>query len=144
MLIICECVVFFTSAVFMMGLSSMSKMTSPWDAAIIATTKAGKTKLNKSVLYVTIWVSLSCTTFNTSRRHADFAVDAIWITAKLFQAVDGALTHHRFPAKWSVVDYLQHDGRSVHLLFGEKLDQDNKYYWRLECMIHDKHLFWFE
>lgn len=43
------------------------------------------------------------------------------IAAKLLKAVDGALAYDWFSTKWSVVDYLQHNGRGVHLLFGEKL-----------------------
>lgn len=57
----------------------------------------------------------------TSRRHADVTANAIRITPELREAVNCALTHHRFPTEWSVVDYLQHNGRGVHLLFGEKL-----------------------
>ena len=63
---------------------------------------------------------------NTSSRHADFIVDAIWVTAELLKAVDGALTYDGFPTKWSVVDDLQHNGRGVHLLFGEKLGEKPK------------------
>lgn len=60
---------------------------------------------------------------NTSRRHADIAVNAVRITAELLQAVDGALTYHRFPTEWSVVNYLQHNWRGVHLLFRKKLGE---------------------
>lgn len=62
-----------------------------------------------------------CMRVNTSRRHADITVNAVRITAELLQAVDGALTYYRFPTKWSVINYLQHNGRGVHLLFREKL-----------------------
>lgn len=61
----------------------------------------------------------------TSSRHADFTVNAIRITAELLQAVDGALTHDWFPTEWPVVDYLQHNGRGVHLLFWQKLRREN-------------------
>lgn len=57
----------------------------------------------------------------TSCGHAHIAVNTVRIAAKLLKAVDGALAHDGFPAKRPVVDYLQHDGRRVHLLFGEKL-----------------------
>lgn len=57
----------------------------------------------------------------TSSRHADFTVDAIRVTAELVQAVNGALTHNWFPTEGSVVDYFQHNGRGVHLIFGKKL-----------------------
>lgn len=60
----------------------------------------------------------------TSCRHANIRVDAIRIAAELLKAVNGALTYHRFPTEWSVVNYLQHNGRCVHLLFGEKLDEE--------------------
>lgn len=78
----------------------------------------------------------------TSSRHADFTVNPIRITAELLQAVDGALTHHRFPTKWSVVDYLQHNGRGVHLLFGEKLGEKRRERAMSENMenLHMKHL----
>lgn len=46
----CDCIIF-TSA-FTMGLSSMSMTTSPWAAAIIATTKSMKTGYNKPLLYI--------------------------------------------------------------------------------------------
>lgn len=59
----------------------------------------------------------------TSSRHADISVNAIRIAAELLQTVDGALTHYRFPTKGSVVNYLQNNGRGVHVLFGKKLHQ---------------------
>lgn len=113
----------FTSA-FTMGLSSISMTTSAWVAAIIATVKPIETGQNKSLLYVAVSVCI-CPYMGvyTSGRHADFIVYAIRITAELLQAVDCALTHYRFPTEWSVVDYLQHNGRGVHLLFGEKLGE---------------------
>lgn len=64
-----------------------------------------------------------CMCVCTCRRHANVIITAIRITAELLQAVDGALTHYRFPTKWSMIDYLQHNGRGVHLLFGEKLGE---------------------
>lgn len=86
--------------------------------------KSSKTGYNKSLLYAAECVCMSpCMCVYTSGRHADFAVDAIWITAELLQAVDGALTHYRFPTEGSVVDDLQHNGRGVHLLFGKKLSE---------------------
>lgn len=62
-----------------------------------------------------------CMCVHTSGRHADFIVNAIRIAAELIQAVDGALTHDRFPTEGTVVDYFQHNGRGVHFLFGKKL-----------------------
>lgn len=59
----------------------------------------------------------------TSSRHADVIVNAIRVTAELVQAVDGALTHYRFPSEGSVVDHFEHYRRGVHLLFGQELQQ---------------------
>lgn len=67
----------------------------------------------------------------TSRRHARIAVDAVRIAAELLQAVDGALAHHWLSTKGSVVDDLQHDGRRVHLLFGEKLGDTQHSKWNI-------------
>lgn len=58
---------------------------------------------------------------HTSCRHAHITVNAMRVAAELLKVVDGALTHHWFPTEWSVVNYLQHNGRGVHLLFGQKL-----------------------
>lgn len=113
----------YTSA-FTMGLSSMSMTTSPWAAAIIATAKSMETGYNKPLLYVAdcVCICLSpCMCVYTSSRHAGFTVNPIRITAELLQAVNGALTHHRFPTEWPVVNYLKHNWRGVHLLFGKKL-----------------------
>lgn len=62
-----------------------------------------------------------CACGSTSARPADVTVLTVWVTAKLLQAVDGALSHHRFPSEGSMVDNFQHNGRSVHLLFGKEL-----------------------
>lgn len=67
----------------------------------------------------------------TSRRHAHVAVNTMRIAAKLLEAVDGALAHDGFSTKRSVVDYLQHDGRRVHLLFGEKLVDTQHSTWNI-------------
>lgn len=69
----------------------------------------------------------------TSCRHAHVPVDAMRIAAKLLQAVDGALAHHWFSTKRSVVDDLQHDGRRVHLLFGEKLGDTQHSTWGIQA-----------
>lgn len=75
------------------------------------------------LLYVSQCMCLhnSCVCVHTSCRHAHIPVNAMRIAAELLKAVDGALTHHWFPTEWSVVNYLQHNGRRVHLLFGQKL-----------------------
>lgn len=78
-----------------------------------------------------------CVCVYTSHRHADITVNAIRITAELLQVVDGALTHYRFPTEWSVVNYFQHNGRGVHLLFREKLSE--KTIDHMEC-LDMKHL----
>lgn len=64
-----------------------------------------------------------CMAVYTSCRHADISVNTIRITAELLQTVDGALTHYRFPTEGSVVNYLQHNGRGVHVLLGKMLHQ---------------------
>lgn len=104
-----------------MGLSSMLMTTSLWAAAIMATAKWKETPAIINSMLRSVSACLSSMCGCTSCRHADITVHAIWITAELLQAVNGALTHYWFPAKRSVVDYLQHNGRGVHLLFGEKL-----------------------
>lgn len=59
---------------------------------------------------------------DTSGGHADVTVSPVRVTAELPQRANSALSHHWFPTKGFVVDYLQHNGRCVHLLFGEKLE----------------------
>lgn len=88
--------------------------------------KENRNRNKISLMYVAecVWYHSFCV--NTSSRHADFIVDAIRVTAELLKAVDGALTHDRFPTERSVVDDLEHNGRGVHLLFGEKLDEKPK------------------
>lgn len=54
------------------------------------------------------------------------------VAAKLLEAVDGALAHHWFSTKRSVVDDLQHDGRRVHLIFGEKLGDTQHSTWNIQ------------
>lgn len=62
----------------------------------------------------------------TFGRHDHFTVDAIRVAAELLQAVDGTLTHYGFSAKRSMVYDLQHNGRGVHLLFGQELGKEGK------------------
>lgn len=74
---------------------------------------------------VACWLFTSLCYFGifTSCRHANVIIDAIWITAEFLQAVNGALSHYRFPSKWSVVNYLQHNGRGVYILFWKQLNE---------------------
>ena len=67
-----------------------------------------------------------CMCVSTSSRHADFIVNLIRVTAERVQAVDGALTHNRLPSKGSVIDYFQHNGRGVHLIFGKELGKEQE------------------
>lgn len=62
----------------------------------------------------------------TSCRHANVIIDAIRITAEFLQAVNGALSYYRFPSKWPVVNYLQHNGRGIHLLFWKQLNESTR------------------
>lgn len=54
--------------------------------------------------------------------HGSLCSDDIWVASKLLQSSDGALTHHRLPAKWTVVNHLQHNGRCVHLILWKELN----------------------
>lgn len=47
--------------------------------------------------------------------------DDVRVTSELLQRRDGALTHHRLPAKRTVIDDLQHYRRSVHLVLWKEL-----------------------
>ena len=53
--------------------------------------------------------------------HGDLSPGDIGVTAEVRQVADGTLSHHRLPAERTVVDHLQHDGRSVHLIFRKEL-----------------------
>ena len=54
--------------------------------------------------------------------HAALGGDDVGVAAEALQGRDGALAHHRFPAERPVVDHLQHDGRRVHLILGQVLE----------------------
>lgn len=60
---------------------------------------------------------LNCFVFLlTFGRHGSLCGDDVRVASELLQGSDGALTHHRRSAEWTVVDDLQHDGRCVHLV----------------------------
>lgn len=54
--------------------------------------------------------------------HGSLRSDDVRVTPELLQSRDGALTHHRLPAKWAVVNHLQHNGWCVHLILWKELD----------------------
>lgn len=58
----------------------------------------------------------------TFGRHGSVCSDDIRVTSEPLQRCDGALTNHRLPAKWTVIDHLQHNGRCVHLILWDELD----------------------
>ena len=58
----------------------------------------------------------------TFGRHGSLCSDDVGVASELLQRRDGALTHHGLPAKWTVVDHLQHNGRCVHLILWKELE----------------------
>lgn len=58
----------------------------------------------------------------TFRRHSPLCSDDIWVASEGFQTSDGALAHHRLPAKWTMVNHLEDNGWCVHLILWKQLD----------------------
>lgn len=95
------------------------------EAAISATVISVRTTLGffVSELGVSECFSFCPLTFGG---HGSLCSDDIWVTPELLQSCDGALTHHRLPAKRTVVDHLQHNRRRVHLILWKELDRGQR------------------
>ncbi len=100
------------------------------EAIIRATVNSVRTKLEQGFLSLCVncirllrVISIFFVCFLTFGRHGSLCSDDIRVTSEVLQRSDGALTHHRLPAKWTVVDHLQHNGRCVHLILWKELDE---------------------